>query len=69
MTQLRARLAFTWEVIRAIPRDPELIPMMAKLAIVRAYLHLGCWWAGTTFDDLRREMHRRKRLKLLTGRD
>jgi hypothetical protein len=23
----------------------------------------------STFDDLRREMHRRKRLQLLTGRD
>jgi hypothetical protein len=69
MTRLRARLAFTWDAIRAIPRHPQLVPMLAKLAIVRAYLHLGCWWAGTTLDDLLREVHRRKRLQLLTGRD
>jgi hypothetical protein len=43
--------------------------MLAKLAIVRAYLHLGCWATGISFDDLRREMHRRKRLQLLTGGD
>jgi hypothetical protein len=26
---LRERLAFGWDVIRVIPRDPELIPMLA----------------------------------------
>jgi hypothetical protein len=69
MTRLRARLAFTWDAIRAVPSHPELIPLMAKLAATRVVLVVGCWWVGTTFDDLRREMHRRKRLQLLTGRD
>jgi hypothetical protein len=31
-------------------------------------LIVGCWSAGT-FDDLRREMRRQKRLQLLTGGD
>ena len=66
---LRERLAFMWDAIRAIPRDPELIPMLAKLAATRVALIAGCWWTGIRFDDLRREMHRRKRLQLLTGRD
>ena len=69
MSTLRARLAFIWDAIRAIPRHPELIPMLAKLAVTRVALIVGCWWTGTTFDDLLREMHRRKRLQLLTGRD
>ena len=41
----------------------------AKELSGRVVLVVGCWWVGTTFDDLRREMHRRKRLQLLTGRD
>jgi hypothetical protein len=52
-----------------IPRDPQLVPRLAKLAVARVALIVGCWWTGTTVDDLRREMHRRKRLQLLTGRD
>lgn len=64
---LRARLAFIWDAIRAIPRYPELIPMLAKLAVTRVAPIVGCWWTGTTFDDLRREVHRRERLWLLTG--
>ena len=69
MTRLRARLAFTWDAIRAIPRDPQLVPMLAKLAVTRVALIAGCWWTGISFDDLRRELHRRKRLQLLTGSD
>jgi hypothetical protein len=65
----RERLAFGWDVIRAIPRDPGLIPMRAKMAVTRVALIVGCWWTGIRVDDLRREVHRRKRLQLLTGRD
>jgi hypothetical protein len=65
---LRARLAFTWDAICAVPSHPELIPLMAKLAAIRVVLVVGCWWTGTTPDDLRRERHRRKRLQILTGR-
>jgi hypothetical protein len=66
---LPARLTFIWDAIKAIPRHPELIPMLAKLAVTRVALIVGCWWTGTTFDELWREMQRRKRLQLLTGGD
>jgi hypothetical protein len=66
---LRERLAFGWDVIRVIPRDPELIPMLAKLAATRVALIVGCWWTGIKFDDLRRELQRRKRLQALIGGD
>jgi hypothetical protein len=69
MTRLRARLAFTWDVIRTIPRHPQLIPMMAVLAVTHTFIVVGCWWTGRTVDDLRRELQRRERLRLLTGRD
>jgi hypothetical protein len=65
----RERLAFGWDVIRLIPRDPELIPMLAKLAATRMALVVGCWWTGTTFDELRQELQRRKRLQILIGGD
>jgi hypothetical protein len=69
MSRLRGRLAFGWRVVRCIPRDPELIPMLAKLAATRVALIVGCWWTGIKFDDLRRELQRRKRLQLLIGGD
>jgi hypothetical protein len=69
MTRLRERLALGWEVIRMIPRDPQLIPMLAMLAATRAALIVGCWWTGISFDELRRELHQRRRLQLLTGGD
>jgi hypothetical protein len=50
MSTLRARLAFTWDAIRSIPRHPELIPMLAKLAATRVALIVDCWWKG---DDVR----------------
>jgi hypothetical protein len=28
---------------------------------------VGCWWTGIRMDDLRREMHRCERLRLLIG--
>jgi hypothetical protein len=62
---LRGRLAFGWDVIRAIPRDPELIPMLAAPAVTRVALIVGCWWTGMTFHELRQEMRRRKRLQAL----
>ena len=37
MSALRKRLALGWEVISAIPRHPELILMLAKLAVTRAW--------------------------------
>ena len=67
MTRLRARLTFTWDAIRAIPRHPQLIPMMAFLVATHVFIVVGCWWTGRTVDDLRREVHRRERLRLLTG--
>ena len=69
MTGFRTKLAFCLDVICAISRHPQLIPMLAKLAVTRVALIVCRWWTGTTFDDLRREMHRRKRIQLLTGRD
>jgi hypothetical protein len=69
MTRRRARLAFTWDAIRTIPRYPQLIPMMAILAVMHTFIVIGCWWAGKSIDDLRRELPRRQRLRLLTGGD
>jgi hypothetical protein len=65
----RERLALAWLAIRAIPRDPQLVPMLAKLAATRVALIVGCWWTGTTFDELRQELQRRKRLQILIGCD
>jgi hypothetical protein len=45
----RERLALAWLAIRAIPRDPQLVPMLAKLAATRVALIVGCWWTG---DDV-----------------
>jgi hypothetical protein len=69
MTRLRARLTFTWDAIRTIPRHPQLVPMMAVLAVTQTFIVVGCWWTGRTVDDLLRDVHRRKRLQLLTGGD
>jgi hypothetical protein len=67
MSTLRARLACTWDVIRVIPRHPQLIPMMAFQIATHVFIVVGCWWTGRKIDDLRREVHRRERLQLLTG--
>lgn len=69
MSTLRARLAFIWDAIRAIPRHPQLIPMMAVLIATHVFIVVGCWWTGTRVDDLRRELQRRKRLHVLIGGD
>lgn len=69
MNALRKRLALGWEVVSLIPRCPELIPMLAKLVVVRVAIIVGCWCTGNRFGDLRREVRRRKRLRLLIGGD
>ena len=70
MSGLRAKLAFCLGVIGTIPRHPKLIPMLAKLAVARGCLAIGCWWAGIQIDDLRRALREQlQRLQILIGGD
>ena len=67
MSGFRAKLAFCLDVISTIPQHPKLILILAKLAVARGCLTIGCWWTGTQVDDLRRELRRRERLQILGG--
>jgi hypothetical protein len=55
------------DVIRTIPHEPSVIPLLARYAVARVAVVVCCWWKGIRVDDLRREMHRRERLRLLIG--
>jgi hypothetical protein len=62
---MNAKLAFGWDVIKAIPRNPELIPMFAKLAINRVIISLWCLLVGVPVGDMRREAELRKQAGMI----
>jgi hypothetical protein len=55
------------DVIRTIPHEPRVIPLLARYAVCRVAVVVCCWWDGIRVDDLRREMRRLERLQLLIG--